>query len=416
MIRLGLKTALFAVLLALPGLMAALDPLPDIFYGPGYISWQIQQDAKLWRMETLLERLRDPNLKEREKTMRQIGFEKFRVGRNLVMPEIIQPLHVETKWLGIERRKHAILSLPLKGKHAWVVIVFRQDSNDEAYWRPYQFLKFDTEPAEGLVLSYPDIMGDSIYFLGIKHLVKNDVYGHRKVQSLFKYDEKQLRLSYQETDNYYRGGQFQGDPQRLEVTHSYKGDQRIVRNVVVKTYPFMPGPEFFNYEESNVSPRKTERFTEKFSFNPQNFSFYDPEVELGKLVNHASPHVRREAARRLGETMKTTHPQLEQAMLADKDAYVRAQSALALENIGDVAALPSLQKALKKYNEPENIEEAFQRAFDTLSKVKEKKSEGKKASVKRKAKAKPKVEAEAVAAPAASIPEAEGPKLNEKTK
>jgi hypothetical protein len=417
MFRSGLKIAIVS-LLALGRPALALDPLPDIYEGPGYISWQVQQDAKLWRMEVLLERLRDPDLKEREKAMRAIGFEKFRVGRNLMMPEIIQPILVETKWLGIERRKHAILSLPLKGKHLWVLVVFRQDSNDEAYWRPYQFLKFDTDPNEGLRTSYPDIMGDQIYFLGLRHVAKNDVYGHRKVQSFFKYDEKQLRLAYQETDNYYRVGQFQGDPQRLEVEHVFKGDQRIIRKVVVKTYPFMPGPEFYNYEENNVKPRKTERFSESFSFNPQNFSFYEPMAELEKLVNHKSALVRREAARRLGENMKTTHPQLEAAMLKDKDAYVRAQCALALENIGDPAALPSLRKALKKYDEPETFEEAFQRAFDGLSKIKDAGAPAKgEAKAKKKPKAQPKpAGAESPDASPAAIPAAEGPKVSEKKK
>ena len=95
-------------LLGLAGPARALDPLPDIYEGPGYISWELPQDAKLWRMETLLERLRDPNVQDREKAMREIGFEKFRVGRELMMPEIIQPIHVDMKWLGIERRKQAL--------------------------------------------------------------------------------------------------------------------------------------------------------------------------------------------------------------------------------------------------------------------------------------------------------------------
>lgn len=401
---------LLMISLLMPLAARALEPLPDIYEGPGYLSWQVRADAKLWRMETLLERLRDPDIKEREKAMMDIGFEKFRVGRSLMMPEIIQPIHVDMKWLGIERRKHAILSLPIKGRQSWVLIVFRQDSNDEAYWRPYQFLKFECDPVEGLELSYPDIMGDMIYFLGVRHTAKSDVYGHRKVQSYLKYDEKQLRLAFQETADYYRGGKFQGDPQRLKQELVFKGDQRIVRRLTIKTYPFMPGPEFYNYEEHNVTPRKTEEVTETFFFNPQNFSFYDPMAELEKLMTHASAYVRREAARRIGENMKTTHPDLEKAMLNDKDAYVRAQVALALENIGDVAALPSVEKALKKYDEPETIEEAYQRAYDKLSKLKaESPAAAEEKPVIKKKKAKP-------VSDAASIPKAEGPKLNDKKK
>src|SRR5258708_7224512 len=123
MSRLAFLAAVFAGLASGPGLKA-LQPLPDIYEGPGYISWQVHEDAEIWRMETLLERLRDPDLKEREKAMLEIGFEKFRVGRSLMMPEIIQPIHVDMKWLGIERRRHAILSLPIKGKAAWVLIAF----------------------------------------------------------------------------------------------------------------------------------------------------------------------------------------------------------------------------------------------------------------------------------------------------
>jgi hypothetical protein len=413
MTRLGsiIMAAALLVLGAAP--LRALNPLPEIYQGPGYLSWQVQEDARLWQMETLLERLRDPNMAEREKAMKEIGIEKFRAGRSLVMPEIIQPMHADLKWLGIERRKHAILSLPIKGKHLWLLVLFRQDSNDEAYWRPYQVLRFDTDPVEGLTLSYPDILGDQIYFLGVKHLVKDDMYGVRKVQSFFKYDENRVRLTYQETDNYYRAGQFQGDPQRLKVELTMKGDQRILRHIEVKTYPFMPGPEFFNYEESNVKPRKVETASESFSFNPQNFSFYDPEAELEKLVTNPSAYVRREAARRLGERLKTTHPQIEHAMLSDKDAYVRVQCALALENIGDTAALPSLKKALDKFHEPDTMEEAYRRAFDTLSKLKAEKADKKEKAPEKAAKPK---KAKPTPTDNAAMPKAEGPKLNDKKK
>jgi hypothetical protein len=242
--------------------------------------------------------------------------------------------------------------------------------------------------------------------LGVKHLVKNDVYGTRSVQSYFKYDEKQLRLTFQETANYYRGGKFQGDPLRLTQELIFKGNQRIQRKIEVRTYPFMPDPEYYNYEENNVKPRKVAHAIESFSFDPQNFSFYDPAVELGKLAKNPSPYVRREAARRVGETVKTAPPELEHAMLHDTDAYVRAQCALALQNIGDPDALPALSKALKNYNEPDTLEEAYQGAYDALSKIPQK--------------PKPHHHAHATAAPlpaaAAAIPAAEGPKLNEKTK
>ena len=371
MSRKGLyRIAGLVLMLALSAGARALDPLPDVYHGAGYISWQVRADAPLWRMETLLERLRDPNIADRRKAMHDIGYEQGRVGRELMWPEITQPIKVEEKWLGIERRKLAVLTAPVKGSHAWTMVIFRQDSNDEAYWRPFQFLKFDTEPTEGLVVDFPDINGELIYFMQVKHVVKDDVYGWRKVDSIFKFDEKQLRLTYQEPYDYYRNGKFQGDPLRLSQKLTFKGDQRIRRELTIKTYPFMPGPDFYNYEEHNVKPRHTEKASERFSWDPQNFSFYNPIDELEKLVGNKSAFVRREAARRLGEVLKTTHPQLEKAMLTDKDAYVRSQCALALENIGDVAALPSVEKALKKYDEPETMEEAYQRAFDRLSALK----------------------------------------------
>lgn len=353
--------------------LSALDPLPAVYYGSGYLSWLLPADAKLWSMEKLMERLRDKDLARRQEAMKDIGFQKIRVGRQLLWPEIEQPFKVEAKWLGIDRRKEAILTMPAHGRYAWVMILFRQDANDETYWRPFQFLKFDTDPVDGIETSYPDILGDQIYFIRVKHLSKDDIYGTRSVESIFKFDEKQLRLTYQETDNFYRAGKFQGDPVKIHQKLDFPGDQRIIRKIEIKTYDFMPGPEFYHYEESNVKPRRAASTKETFSWDPQNFSFYDPQAELKKLVTHSSPWVRREAARRLGELVKTTHPQLEQAMLSDKDPYVRAQAALALANIGDSAALDSVKKALNKYNEPETLEEAFQIAFDKLSKIKEKK-------------------------------------------
>jgi hypothetical protein len=370
--RFFFMAALLAAAAASPSLRA-LDPLPAVYYGAGYLSWVLPADAKLWSMEKLLEALRDKDLPRRQATMKAIGFQKIRVGRQLLWPEIEQPYKVETKWLGIERRKEAILTMPAHGRHAWIMVLFRQDANDETYWRPFQFLKFDTDPVEGIEVSYPDILGDQIYFIRVKHLSKDDIYGTRRVDSIFKFDEKQLRLAYQETDNFYRAGKFQGDPVKIHQELDFPGNQRIVRKIEVKTYDFMPAPEFYHYEESNVKPRHVATAKETFSWDPQNFSFYDPQAELEKLVTHPSPWVRREAARRLGELVKTTHPQLEQAMLKDKDPYVRAQAALALANIGDDAALGSVKKALHKYNEPEALEEAFQAAFDKLSKTKAKK-------------------------------------------
>ena len=91
----------------------ALDPLPDVWHGPGFLSWQLPADAKLWSMEVLLERLRDPDPKAREEAMREIGFQNFEIDHIPLFPKIVQPVHVDLKWLGIARQKEAILSIPL---------------------------------------------------------------------------------------------------------------------------------------------------------------------------------------------------------------------------------------------------------------------------------------------------------------
>ncbi len=387
---------------------AALDPLPDAYHGPGFVSWLSHQDAKLWAMEKLMEALRNPDLAEKRKAMQAIGFQKLRVGRSLMWPEIEQPVSVETKWLGIDRRKLAVMTMPARGRNTWFMILFRQDSNDEAYWRPVQVLKFDNDPAAPFEISFPDINGEQIYFVQVRHLVKDQPIGVRVATSIFKFDEKQLRLTFQETDGFYRRGWFQGDPTKVEQQLEFKGDQRIRRKVTVRTYPYMKDPEFFKYEDANVTPRKTEKAEERFSWNPQLFSFYHPVDELEKLVRNKSPWIRREAARRLGEIMKTTHPQLEKAMLTDKDAYVRAQAALAIENIGDVKALPSVEKALQKWNEPDNLGEAFQAAFDRLSKLKEEAAKEKESKPKAQKKKPAKKAVEE-----SPIPAAEGPKTSE---
>lgn len=385
----------------------ALDPMPDVYQGPGYLSWMAHQDAKLWSMEKLMEALRQPDLKERRKTMAAIGFQKVRVGRSLMWPEIEQPIKVETHWLGIERRKMAVMTIPMHGRHDWAMILFRQDSNDEAYWRPIQFLTFDVDPVEGLEVSYPDINGEQTYFILVKHLVKDDIYGVRRAASIFKFDEKQLRLTFQEADGFYRRGWFQGDPTKLDQELAFKMDQTIRRKIMVRTYPYMKDPEFFKYEEANVRPRRTEKGEERFAWNPQLFSFYHPIDELQKLARNKSAWIRRDAARRLGEILKTTHPQLEKAMLTDLDAYVRAQSALALANIGDPKALPSVEKALRKYDEADNIEEAYQAAYDKLSQLKKDPKSKAAPKPKKKPKTKP-------ADPSAAIPEPEGPKTSQK--
>ncbi len=368
-----LTLAALAGLLALTRPAVALDPVPEVYQGLGYSTWMLPQDAKGWSLEDLLERLRDPDDKKRHAAMKAIGFQKTRADRTLFWTEIEQPIKAETRFLSSERRKLAVVTMPVAGRHAWFLVLMVQNAGGENYWRPVQFLRFDTDPTVALQTSYHDVLGDQVFLLRVKHLGRSDIYGTRRLDTIFKYDEQRLRQAYQETDDFYRPGKFQGEAMRLKQDLEFRGDQRIRRSVTVKTYDFMKGPEFFQYEESGVKPKKTETASESFSWNPQNFSFYDPRAELQKLRSHKSAWIRSEAARRLGEILKTSAPGLEKALLKDKNPYVRIQAALALENIGDKAAVGALKQGLAKGAEADNVKEAMQRALDSLVAKSEKK-------------------------------------------
>ena len=164
--------------------------------------------------------------------------------------------------------------------------------------------------------------------------------------------------------DFYRAAKFQGQALKLDQELVFKGDQKIVRKLVLKTYPFMKREEFDKYEgvkPKEATPATVTKVQETFAWNPIDFNFYQSDQELEKLVKHKSPLIRRDAARRLGESMRTTHKQLEAAMLNDKDEYVRIQCALALKAIGDPAALPSVEKALLNYNEPDEVRDVLKK-------------------------------------------------------
>ncbi len=397
------------ILVGLASMARALDPLPVVLAGRGYQTWSLNQDGKQWRLEGILHDLRSKDRRVYEAAMKDLGFMKERLNRDEVWPELQQPIEAKVSFFSFERRKLGMLTAPIHGKHQWYLVLLRQEGVDEAYWRPIQFFIFDTDPVEGLQLEFPDLLGDDIRFLQVRHLGKDDIFGRAHAISLFRYDEKRMRLTWQEFDRYWRAGKFQGDPTRIEQSLSSKGDQKFTRKLAVKSWPFMVREEFDKYEETE--PRKTYTVEERFVWNPISFNFYGDVEELTKLVKHASPLVRREAARRLGENMTTTHPQLERAMLKDKDAYVRMQAALALGHIGDTKALPAIEKALINWDEPDTLREAFEKAQEQLkAKLPKDDAEPKKAPVKKRAPKKAKVE-EAVGLDA--LPVTEGPKIKD---
>jgi hypothetical protein len=362
----------FLGLLALAPKAWSIDPLPVIEQGPGFKTWTVESHHPLLRLEDVLEALRSPDRRIYEGALNDLGLMKRLEGRELAWPELEQPIEAKTSFLSFERRKLAIISAPLRGRNHWLAVILRQEGNNEAYWRAVQCFEFDTDPVEGYTQEFPDINGEDINFWLVHHIAKDDIYGRARVTSIFKYDEKRLRLVFHEASDFYRGAKFLGQALKLDQELVFKGNQKILRKLTLKTYPFMKREEFDKYEgvqPGEATPAKVQKVEESFAWNPVDFNFYQDDQELEKLVRSKSPLIRRDAARRLGEHMKTTHPQLEAAMLKDKDAYVRIQCALAIASIGDPAALPSVKKALLNYDEPDNVREALQMAEDKLTAV-----------------------------------------------
>jgi hypothetical protein len=362
-----LSIALTSLLLGAASPLRALDPLPDVQEGPGYSTWTIEADKPLLQLETVLHDLRFDDRMNYEKALEALGIGKQDAGRgNRVYPELVQPIEATAQFLGFERRKMAVLSAPVKGKHEWYAVVLRQEGNGEKYWRARQVFKFDTDPVEGFHQSFPDVNGEDIHFWMVRHLSKEGIDGRSRVDSLYRWDERgRLRLTFQELADAFHPARFQGEAIRLQQELSFKGDQVIHRTLHIRTYPWMKREEWEKYRsvDAPTAPAaKVITVKEDFAWDPADFNFYGAEQELTKLVTNKSPQIRREAARRLGEHLKSTHPQLEAAMLKDKDAYVRMQAALALGAIGDPKALPSVEKALQNWDEPDTMREAYEQA------------------------------------------------------
>lgn len=407
--RASIFSLAFLAVLSLAPRAWSLDPVPVVEQRQGFKTWMIESDHPLLRLEDALHDLRSTDRRTYEKALLDLGLQKRLEGRSLEWPELEQPIEAKTSFLSFERRKLGIITAPLRGRHRWLAVILRQAGNNEAYWRASQVFEFETDPVEGYAQEFPDINGEDINFWLVKHLSKGDIYGHARVTSIFRFDEKRLRLVYHEAGQFWRAGKFQGEALHLNQTLVFKGDQKIVRKLELKSYPFMKREEFERYEgvkAKEATPAKVTKVEESFAWNPVDFNFYQSEQELEKLVRHKSPLIRRDAARRLGENLKSTHPQLEEALLKDKDAYVRIQCALALEAIGDPAALPSVEKALLNYDEPDEVVEALHRAEAKLKAAKGPEPEVKATPVKAKPKKKKKV--------VDALAPVTGPKITEK--
>jgi hypothetical protein len=364
MIRRTLLAALLTALLPLSAF--CLPEHPVVLKGLGYRTWMAPTDAKAWQMESLVYELRQKNETLRTQALGELGFERTRVDRTLMWRAWAEPIKVEQSWLGFERRTLAVMTAPYQGGLQQVLIVFTRQGDDQQYWKPWQIFEFDTDPAQGLQVSYPDILSDGIHELAVRHQVKGDIYGSREVVTVFKNDERggerQLLPVWQETVEAFRSGKFEGDPQWMSATLAY-GNQHIIRKATFKHYDYTQRAEDGRYLEAPYDkPKRVDHYTERFSYNPVDFSFYDSLTELEKLVRGKNPELRVQAARRLGSLLSTSHPQLEKAMLKDKDARVRIEAALAIASIADPAALPAVRQGLANTDEDDTVKEALEKA------------------------------------------------------
>ena len=365
--------------LALAALLAApawaLDPLPDVVQEPGYVEWTLPADQPMVRLEDALAGLRTSDPIRHEETLKALGFYREDRGRGEVAyPEFDEPIQATAQFLGFQRRKLAVLTAPELGRRRWYAVLLRQDGNGERPWRAFQVFRFETDPERGLPIAFPDILGDDIRFWEVKHIVQDDIFGRVQVATLFRYDEEgQMRRVFQEEDRAYITAKFMGHSLRLTETLEFPGDQSIRRRVTVESYPWMRNEEFEHYLDvpsSEAPPAKVIHFSERFTWDPADFDFYADSQELDKLLHARSEFVRRDAARRLGEHLKTAPRRMAEAVWRDKSPLVRIQVALALAAIGDPSALPSVDKALRNWNEDTAVIQALDLAKDRLERAK----------------------------------------------
>lgn len=362
-----------ALLLAALGLAApawALDDPPQEQAYPGLRTWTLEADKPLLKLEDAMAALRSSDRMTYEKAMRDLGLPQESDARgHRAWPRLAQPVRATAQFLGRERRKMAILSAPVLGRHRWLAVLLRQEGRGENAWRARQVFVFDTDPAPGLGQAFPDVLGDGARFWQVEHFVPKGYRAQAHVTSLLRWDERgRMRLCFQESSDYYRSGKLQGQALRLTHKLAFKGDQQVRRRVTLKTWPWMRREDFDRYERPGhaVKPSKQEELEESFAWDPVQFDFYGPEQELGKLVNAPAPYLRAEAAKRLGERLKTAPAQMAQAAWKDPDQGVRIQVALALAAIGDRSALASLAKALDNQELADEERQALEQARAAL--------------------------------------------------
>lgn len=364
------RAALFLAFFGLGAGLLALDPLPQVQQGPGYRTWTLEADLPLVKLEDVLMALRMDDQRNYEEALRDLGIQKVQTGPLLAWPKLVQPMEAVTEFLSSDRRKLAVLTAPIDGHHQWYAVLLRQEGNGEAYWRARQVFVFDTDPVDGYHQSFPDVLGDDQRFWQVDHLTASDIYGRLRVTSLFRWDEiGRARLTFQEAARAWHAGKFIGQAQRLKQELVYKGNQHIVRKLTLDLDPWMKREEWEHYSgvpTAEAPASKQIHLEETFAWDPVDFNFYGAEQELAKLVRAKSPFIRGEAARRLGEHLKTAHPQLIAALGKDKNPLVRMQVALALAAIGDPKALPAVNKALRNVEEPDEVREALQQAQAAL--------------------------------------------------
>ncbi|MGH7443160.1 MAG: hypothetical protein ACREKE_10860, partial [bacterium] len=191
---------LVALLLAGAGAAWALDPLPVVVQGPGYLSWTLQADLPMVKLEDAMAGLRSTDNIRHVRALKALGFYREDQGRGEVAyPQFEEPIAATTQFLDFERRKLAVLTVPELGRHAWYAVLLRQDGDGEHPWRAFQDFRFETDPERGLPMAFPDILGDDIRFWEVKHVTQDDIYGRVQVASLFRYDEEgRMRLTFQE--------------------------------------------------------------------------------------------------------------------------------------------------------------------------------------------------------------------------
>ena len=131
--RSTLFSALLALGLCLAGSARALDPLPEVVQGEGYKTWTLKADLPLLKLEDALSDLRSGDSIRHDRVLAALGMGPESTGRGeYALPVIDAPAQAVTQFLSFDRRKLAILSVPVRGHHRWYAVILRQEGGDGA--------------------------------------------------------------------------------------------------------------------------------------------------------------------------------------------------------------------------------------------------------------------------------------------